>query len=197
MAGPPVVGKSRRGSARLPRPPRLHTFTAAWTSTVNRRPAPAMPPKRSYWLMKSEPHAYSIDDLARDGSAPWTGVRNYQARNFMRDDMREGDLVLFYHSSTTPPGVAGIARVSRAGYPDPTARDPDSDYFDPKASDEDPRWFLVDVEFVEKLDSLVPLETLKETPGLEEMVVTKRSRLSVQPVREDEFEIVRRLGGSG
>jgi len=149
-----------------------------------------------YWLMKSEPGAYSIDDLERDGSAPWTGVRNYQARNIMRDEMREGDGVLFYHSNAKPPGVAGIAQVSRESHPDHTALDPESSYHDPKATEEDPRWFLVDVEFVEKFDDVVPLRTLKETPGLEEMVVTKRSRLSVQPVTREEFEIVRKLAAS-
>jgi predicted RNA-binding protein with PUA-like domain len=110
----------------------------------------------------------------------------------MRDDMKEGDGVLFYHSNASPPGVAGIARVVREGYPDPTARDPESNYFDPKASDDDPRWFMVDIAFEEKFDGVVPLGTLKETPGLEEMVVTKRSRLSVQPVRNKEFEIVKK-----
>lgn len=147
-----------------------------------------------YWLMKSEPNTYSIDDLARDGRTHWDGVRNYQARNFMRDEMKVGDGVLFYHSNANPPGVAGIARVVREGYPDNTAQDPNSKYFDPKASPEDPRWFMVDIEFVEKFDELVPLETLRQTPGLEEMLVTKKSRLSVQPVRPEEFEIVVGLG---
>lgn len=149
---------------------------------------------KRYWLMKSEPNTYSIDDLARDGRTHWDGVRNYQARNFMRDDMSIGDEVLFYHSNAQPPGVVGIARVVREGYPDHTARDPDSKYFDPKASEDDPRWFMVDIEFVEKFDEIIPLETLKSTPGLEEMIVTKKSRLSVQPVTEREFEIVRSLG---
>ncbi len=152
---------------------------------------------KRFWLMKSEPNTYSIDDLARDRRTHWDGVRNYQARNFMRDDMQVGDEVLFYHSNAEPPGVAGIARVVRTGYPDHTARDPMSKYYDPKASDEDPRWFMVDIEFVEKFDEFVPLSTLKETPGLEEMLVTKKSRLSVQPVTENEFEIVRRLGRRG
>ncbi len=149
---------------------------------------------KRFWLMKSEPNTYSIDDLERDGRTHWDGVRNYQARNFMRDDMRVGDEVLFYHSNANPPGVAGLARVVRTGYPDHTARDPKSKYFDPKASDEDPRWYMVDIEFVAKFDEFVPLATLRETPGLEEMLVTKKSRLSVQPVAEKEFEIVKRLG---
>jgi predicted RNA-binding protein with PUA-like domain len=151
----------------------------------------------SYWLMKSEPGAYSIDDLERDGATHWDGVRNYQARNLMRDDMKEGDGVLFYHSNASPPGVAGIARVVREAYPDPTARDPESPYYDEKASEEDPRWFMVDIAFEEKFDEVVPLATLKEATGLEEMVVTKRSRLSVQPVRREEFEIVKRLAARG
>ena len=101
------------------------------------------------WLMKSEPGVYSIHDLRRDGRTGWEGVRNYQARNFLRDDAQPGDRVLFYHSNADPPGVAGLARIARAGYPDPTALDPDSDYFDPKASEADPRWYTVDVEFEE------------------------------------------------
>ena len=147
-----------------------------------------------YWLMKSEPGSYSIDDLQRDGSTTWEGVRNYQARNFMRDEMRVGDPVLFYHSNANPPGVAGIARVSREAYPDPTALDPDSHYFDEKASDEDPRWFMVEIEFVEKFDEFVPLRSLADVPGLEEMLLNRKSRLSVQPVTEEEFRIVTAIG---
>ena len=146
------------------------------------------------WVMKSEPGSYSISDLERDGTTSWEGVRNYQARNFMRDDMRVGDGVLFYHSNASPPGVAGIARGARAGYPDPSARDPESPYFDEAASEEDPRWFMVDIEFVERFAELVPLAALRDVPGLEEMLVNRRSRLSVQPVTEREFEIVRGLG---
>lgn len=148
---------------------------------------------RRYWLLKSEPGTYSIDDLQRDGTTYWDGVRNYQARNFMRDDMRPGDGVLFYHSNAKPPGVVGIAEVVRAGYPDHTARDPSSPYFDPRATEDDPRWYMVDIRFVEKFPDLVPLDRLRVTPGLEEMLVTTKSRLSVQPVTAEEFEIVRRL----
>ncbi|HEV2149983.1 MAG TPA: EVE domain-containing protein [Longimicrobiaceae bacterium] len=147
-----------------------------------------------HWLLKSEPGAYSIEDLRRDGSTFWNGVRNYQARNFMRDEMRLGDPVLFYHSNAEPPGVAGIARVSREGYPDPTALDPESDYFDPKASPEDPRWFMVDVEFVEAFPELVPLDVIRGTPGLAAMPLVNRSRLSVQPVTAEEFETIAALG---
>lgn len=147
-----------------------------------------------YWLMKSEPGSYSIGDLERDGTTSWEGVRNYQARNFMRDQMEPGDGVLFYHSNASPPAVAGIARVSRAAYPDPTARDPQSRYFDPAASEEDPRWFMVDIEFVSRFPEQIPLASLREEPGLEKMLVTTRSRLSVQPVTEAEFEIVKEMG---
>ncbi|HEX8211406.1 MAG TPA: EVE domain-containing protein [Longimicrobium sp.] len=144
--------------------------------------------------MKSEPSVYSIDHLERDGQTSWEGVRNFQARNFIRDDMRVGDRVLFYHSNASPAGVAGLARIARPAYPDPAARAPKSDYFDPRASDEDPRWFMVDVAFEEHFPALVSLDTLRQTPGLEKMLVINRSRLSVQPVTEEEFEIVVRLG---
>ena len=150
-----------------------------------------------HWLMKSEPTSYSIDDLERDGSTSWEGVRNYQARNFMRDDMRVGDPVLFYHSGANPPGVAGLARIVREAYPDPTALDPRSDYHDPKASEADPRWFMVDIGFAERFAGIVPLSALYDVPGLEKMLVINKSRLSVQPVTPEEFEIVVRLGRGG
>lgn len=149
-----------------------------------------------HWLMKSEPDSYSIDDLERDGRTSWEGVRNYQARNLMRDEMKPGDGVLFYHSSANPPGVAGLARIARAAYPDRTALDPASHYYDPKATEEDPRWVLVDIEFVQKFPTFVPLSTLHGTPGLEEMLVNKKSRLSVQPVTAQEYDLVRKLGGA-
>ena len=149
-----------------------------------------------YWLIKSEPDAYSIDDLKRDGSTPWEGIRNYQARNFMRDDMRVGDHVLFYHSNADPPGVVGIARVSKPASPDPLQFDSRSRYHDPKSTQDDPRWLLVEIAFVERFDEVIPLATLKETPGLEEMLVTRRGqRLSIQPVTRKEFEVVRTLAG--
>ena len=132
-----------------------------------------------YWLMKSEPSAYSIDDLARDGTTNWNGIRNDQARNSMRDDMRVGDRVLFYASNADPSGVTGVAEVVREGYPEP----------------DDPTWSMVDIRFVEKFPHVISLETLKHTPGLEEMVVTKKgSRLSVQPVAKKEFDIVVKMG---
>lgn len=141
--------------------------------------------------MKSEPDVYSIDDLARDGSTPWSGVRNYQARNFMRDDMRVGDLVLFYHSNAEPPGVAGIGRVAREAYPDFTARDPGSAYYDPKATAANPVWMMVDVAFVEKFPQVMSLDALRDEPALKDMLVLKKGqRLSVQPVTPAEYRAV-------
>lgn len=148
----------------------------------------------NYWLVKSEPGAYSIEDLRRDGTTCWHGVRNYQARNFIRDRMQPGDPVLFYHSNAEPPGVVGIARVARGGYPDPTALDPESPYFDRRASEEDPRWYMVDLAFEEAFPEIVSLDTLRRTPGLEEMPLLNRSRLSVQPVTEEEFRAIVELG---
>lgn len=128
----------------------------------------------NYWLFKSEPSVYSVDDLKRDKSTTWEGVRNYQARNFLRDTVKKGDLILFYHSNAEPPGVAGIAKIVKEGYPDHTAFDPNHKYYDEKSKRDNPSWYLVDVGFVQKFDNLVSLTTLKETPGLEEMMVTKR-----------------------
>lgn len=151
---------------------------------------------RRYWLMKSEPGVYSIDHLARQGKGPWDGVRNFQARNHMRD-MRVGDLVLFYHSSTEPPGVAGVARVCREAYVDPTQFDPKDHHHDPKSRREDARWSMVDVEFVEKLPTYVALADLKDDPALEGMLVVRRGiRLSVQPVEAAHFAHVLRRAGA-
>ena len=150
---------------------------------------------RRFWLMKCEPAAYTIDDLARDRVTGWEGVRNYQARNLMRDEMQVGDGVLFYASNAEPSGVTGVARIARAGYPDPFATKKGHKYFDPAAVGKPPIWYTVDIEFVEKFDDTVALETLKDTKGLEEMmVIRKGSRLSVQPVTTAEFDIVLRLG---
>jgi len=150
--------------------------------------------KKNHWLMKSEENVYSIDDLHRDGTTYWDGIRNYEARNIMRDRMKVGDLVLYYHSNASPSGVVGVARVVREAYPDPTQFDPKSPYHDEKATKDEPRWWLVDVEFVEKFPRVVPLSEIKEHPDLQDMVLVKRARLSVQPVEKREFEIVRRLG---
>ena len=150
---------------------------------------------KRYWLMKCEPDAYSIDDLARDGKTSWEGVRNYQARNFMRDDMQVDDGVLFYASNAKPSGVSGLAKIVRAGYPDHTAWTKGHHYFDEGSDEANPTWYMVDVGFVESFPDVVPLETLKETKGLEEMMVTKKgSRLSVQPVTRAEYDIVVKLG---
>lgn len=144
----------------------------------------------SYWLMKSEPDVYSIDDLARERVGTWEGVRNYQARNHMRA-MREGDLALFYHSSTTPPGVVGLMRVHREAYPDPTQFDSKSPYYDEKSARDEPRWDRVDVEFVEKLPRMVTLDELKANPAYAEMLVIRRGmRLSVQPVAAAHFKAI-------
>jgi predicted RNA-binding protein with PUA-like domain len=151
---------------------------------------------KKHWLMKSEPSTYSIEDLQRDRQEPWEGVRNYQARNFMRQ-MTRGDLVIFYHSSTSPPGAVGLARISREAYPDASQFDRKSPYFDPKSQEHDPRWFLVDVEFVEKFDKLIPLQTLKDDSALEGMLVTRKgSRLSVQPVETKHFKRVLKIAGA-
>ena len=149
-----------------------------------------------FWLMKSEPEAFSIDDLQRQGTTPWEGVRNYRARNHMRDDMRVGDGVLFYHSSTNPPGVVGLARVASAPYPDPSALDPANPAFDPDSKPDAPRWILVDVAFVEKFAAGVSLDALRDDPALAGMLVAQKGqRLSVQPVERAHFEhIVRRAG---
>ena len=150
---------------------------------------------KRYWLMKCEPAAYTIDDLARDRVTSWEGVRNYQARNMMRDQMQVGDGVLFYASNADPSGVTGLAAIARAGYPDSTAWKPGHTYYDETSSKETPTWYMVDIEFVERFPEIVPLETLKSTKGLQNMVVTQKgSRLSVQPVTKSEFDIVTKLG---
>lgn len=150
-----------------------------------------------YWLLKSEPHAYSLEDLRRDGHTGWEGVRNYQARNLMRDGMQVGDLALFYHSSTEVPGVAGLARITRTGVADPTQFNPDSKYYDPKATPDQPRWIMVEVSYLETLPRFVSLAELRESPALDGMVVLQRgSRLSVQPVEEAHFLHICQLGQS-
>lgn len=147
------------------------------------------------WLMKSEPDVYAITDLARDKTTGWEGVRNYQARNYLRDLAQVGDLVLFYHSNAEPSGVAGVARITRAAYPDPTQFDPASDYHDPGSTPSAPRWLTVDVSFVEAWTTPVPLAELKADAALDGMEVTRRgSRLSVHPVDPTHFDHVVALG---
>ena len=147
----------------------------------------------NHWLLKSEPEAYSIADLKHDKKTCWDGVRNYQARNTMRDDMKVGDHVLFYHSGNKQggPGVAGLARVCKAAYPDHTALDKNSKYHDPKASKENPVWMMVDIEFVEEFDQILPLKKLREEKKLAEMALLQRGqRLSVQPVTKSQYQHV-------
>lgn len=157
-------------------------------------PAPA----RRYWLVKSEPDCFSFADLLRapKRTTGWDGVRNYQARNFMRDDMRVGDGVLYYHSNAAPPAIAGIAEVVRAAYPDPTQFDPESEYYDAKATDEAPIWMQVDIRGVTALPEPLTLERLRKVPELDGMeLLRKGSRLSVQPVREQEWHAIMELAG--
>jgi predicted RNA-binding protein with PUA-like domain len=147
-----------------------------------------------HWLIKSEPDVFSVDDLAKVTREPWSGVRNYQARNFMWKEMNPGDLALFYHSNAKPPGITGIARVVGAPYPDPTQFEPGSDYFDPKSKPENPRWWLTDFEFVGKFHEMLTLETIKTDTHLSEMMVCQRgTRLSINPVDPMHFKRVCKL----
>lgn len=150
-----------------------------------------MKPAPQYWLMKSEPREYSIDDLKRDKKAPWFGVRNYLARNYMRDQMKQGDLVLFYHSSCPEPGVVGVVTVASAPYPDATQFDWDGHYYDPKATKEKPRWMLVDVKYKRRFSRVVSLPELRREKSLKDMVILRPgNRLSITPVTEKEFQSV-------
>lgn len=152
----------------------------------------------NHWLFKSEPDVFSFDDLrARpQRREPWSGVRNYQARNYMRDAMQPGDLALFYHSSCPQPGVAGLIRIASEPYPDPTQFNPADEYFDPKASPEKPIWQLVDVAWAADLPQPVPLETIRSTPELADMLILRKgNRLSITPVTAAEFLRICQLGG--
>ena len=147
----------------------------------------------NYWLMKSEPDVFGIDDLkvAPDKTESWNGVRNYQVRNMMRDDMKTGDLAFFYHSNCTQPGISGIMKIVREGYPDHTAFDPQSKYFDPKSDPNDPRWYMVDVRYVRKLKRIITLEELKTQRKLDELPLVKRgNRLSIMPVSKQQWEYI-------
>lgn len=141
------------------------------------------------WLMKSEPDVFSIDDLSKKKVAGWDGVRNYQARNFMKE-MKIGDKILFYHSNAAPPGVAGLAEVARTAYPDPTQFDPKGDNHDPKAAPDNPIWFQVDVRFARKFTRFLSLDELRGVPSLTDMLLFRRSRLSVQPVADAHFNTI-------
>ncbi|MFQ5499797.1 MAG: EVE domain-containing protein [Candidatus Zixiibacteriota bacterium] len=151
---------------------------------------------RQYWLFKSEPGCYSVDDLAAqpDQTDHWDGVRNYQARNYLRDEIKRGDGVFFYHSSCQPAGIVGICKVVRDSYPDHTALAPEADHFDPKATRDAPIWFMIDLKLVRKLPDMITLAQLKATPGLEGMAVCQRgSRLSIQPVSTSEWDVIMML----
>jgi len=146
----------------------------------------------SYWLMKSEPEECSVDDAlaAKNSTVPWVGVRNYQARNFMRDGMKVGDGVLFYHSSCAEPGIVGIARVASTAYPDPTQFDPKSPYYDPKSKPEEPRWLLVDVQVVKKIPNIT-LPELRARPELEDLIILRKgNRLSITPVEPKHWKAI-------
>jgi predicted RNA-binding protein with PUA-like domain len=156
-------------------------------------PPPIKGEKMNHWLMKSEPDAFSIDDLAAmpDKTEHWDGVRNYQARNMMRDQMKKGDLIFFYHSNCKVPGIVGIAQVARESYPDHTAFDPDDIHYDPKSKPEKPTWYMVDIKFQRKLKRTISLEELKGRPELEGMALVRRgNRLSVMPVSAAQWEFI-------
>lgn len=152
-----------------------------------------------YWLIKTEPESFSIQDLAKAPrkTTGWDGVRNYQARNYMRDEMREGDRILFYHSSADPSALVGTAKVVREAYPDPTAWDKRDHHYDPAASPDNPRWFMVDIQLDQIFPQPLSLESLRSVPALKKMeLLRKSSRLSVQPVSKEEFEKVLELADS-
>ena len=152
----------------------------------------------NYWLMKSEPNAFSIDDLQNmpNQTEHWDGVRNYQARNMMRDQMKIGDRVFFYHSNCKVPGIVGLMEVVREGYPDHTAFDPQSKYFDPKSDPNNPRWIMVDIKYIRHTNRVIPLSELKECETLENMqLVRKGNRLSIMPVTTEEWATILKLEG--
>ncbi|MGR9044389.1 MAG: EVE domain-containing protein [Gammaproteobacteria bacterium] len=147
----------------------------------------------NYWLMKSEPNEFGIDDLYKkpDQTEHWDGVRNYQARNMMRDDMKLGDRIFFYHSNCDEPGIVGIMEIVREGYPDYLAWDPNDKHFDPKSTEDEPRWFMVDVKFVKKLSRTISLKELKQQPELEELALVRRgNRLSIMPVSKQQWDFI-------
>lgn len=162
---------------------------------ANKIAAPSKIQSTGYWLMKSEPETYSIDQLKKDKKTLWTGVRNYQARNFMMHSMVPGDQVLFYHSNAAPAGVVGIAKISQVHLPDPTALEPHSKYFDPKANPDRPIWFCAEVSYVGHLTEMVPLSELRSHPALKEMLLLRKGqRLSILPVLKKEFNAIVEMG---
>jgi len=149
----------------------------------------------NYWLMKSEPDVFSIDDLKKKKKTHWDGVRNFQARNFMKNEMKIGDKVIFYHSNADPSGAAGIAEVVKEGYPDHTQFDSDDKHYEPKADPQKPYWYMVDVKFVGNLRTFVPLNEIKNNPKLKKMKLVQRgNRLSVMPVEKNEFDEISKMG---
>jgi predicted RNA-binding protein with PUA-like domain len=150
-----------------------------------------------YWLIKSEPDAFSLEDLRKVKQEPWDGVRNYQARNFMRDEMKQGDLAIFYHSNTKVPGAVGVAKVVSEPYPDPTQWDKKAKYYDPKSSEDNPRWVVVDFAFESEFAEIVSLADMKADPKLEGMrILQKGNRLSITPVEAKHFKRICKLGGA-
>lgn len=146
-----------------------------------------------YWLMKSEPDTFGINDLAKrpKQTEPWDGVRNYQVRNWLRDEMKVGDLAFFYHSNCETPGIVGIMEIVKAGYPDSTAFDPNSKYYDPKSTTENPRWYRVDVHLIEKFPKIISLSELRQHPALHDMrLLQKGSRLSITPISKKEWQLI-------
>ena len=150
----------------------------------------------NYWLFKSEPSDYSFEDLINDKETPWEGIRNYQARNFIRDKVQVNDNILFYHSNIKTPHVVGIAKVSSEAYPDYYAFDKSHKYYDPKSTKENPRWFMIDVQPVKKLNKIVTLEDIKNNTNLKDMVLVNRSRLSIQPVTKQQWEMIINMSSS-
>lgn len=184
---------TKKTTTKKPAPKAVATATKKPSPTPYQRPAVGP----VCWLMKSEPDVYGIAELERDRTSGWEGVRNYLARNFMRDFMKVGDLVLFYHSNAAPSGVAGVARVAGAPLPDPTQFDPKSDYHDADSDPGDPRWMMVPIAFVERFGSVLSLESLKDDPALDGMALLQRGqRLSVQPVLPAHFRHVLALAGA-
>ncbi len=152
----------------------------------------------NYWLLKSEPETFSIDKLMSNPNKTthWEGVRNYQARNLLRDAIKKGDLAFFYHSNCNPPGIVGIVEVVKAGYPDFTAMDPESDYYDPKSMPDNPRWFMVDVKFKQKFSTIISLNELRHVPALQDMLLLRKgNRLSVLPVTKKEWDAILQMQG--
>lgn len=149
---------------------------------------------KNHWLFKTEPHVFSIDNLAKAENkiTRWDGVRNYQARNLLRDQIKVGDQVFVYHSQCKVPGIVGLAKVVKAAYPDPAQFNPESDYFDPKADADNPRWFCVDIQHQKTFAEVIPLQSLKQNPELHEMVLLKQGRLSVQPVTAEQAAVIKR-----